>query len=240
MYHGTDIVSAKAILSKRMMKPSMGDHHWLGNGYYFYENEEYAFRWILIKYTKNFSNAYSDNYDNIFKEYMILSADINTNKIFNLGDINNKLLFIRVKNEVKKKAQDSKRYKKQISKNGIADGVIFNILFEEMGYDKEYDAVKAVFPIVYTPNTGSRQDFLPEPQICVKNIAVIQNIQKANDDVVEDKYKNFIEAYNAVKIALKEDGLRNIEEYGKLKKGNNQYRKGGRHDGLHERIRKNI
>lgn len=60
-YHGTDNVSAYEILKKGFVKPSIGDNHWLGDGYYFYKSEEYAFRWILLKYTDNFRNQYAGN-----------------------------------------------------------------------------------------------------------------------------------------------------------------------------------
>ena len=68
MYHGTDLETGKVIIDSQKMEPSRGDHHWLGDGIYFYDNEKYAFRWIVIKYTGNFKNMRARDYKNIFQE----------------------------------------------------------------------------------------------------------------------------------------------------------------------------
>lgn len=194
-FHGTTIESGEAILKSNFMKPSIGDEQWLGNGYYFFKDDLYAFRWIVIKYTRNFKSKNWKKIDDIYKEYMILSADIDLNRVFSLDNLKNKMLFLSLKNELKRKLQDSVRYKN----NEIVDGLVINIMFNEMGYADKYDAVEATYPIAYVYDTDSRQDYIPEYQLCVKNLLTISNIQKYNGIEVTQEYINFIKEYNLIK-----------------------------------------
>lgn len=211
------------------MKPSIGDNHWLGDGYYFYKNDEYAFRWILLKYTENFSNQYASEYDKIYSKYTILSAEMNENiRIFSLQDINNRLYFIKVKNKLKETAEYSDRFRKQIRTKGIVDGVVFNVMFEYMGLDQDYDAIEADFTITFVQD-DSRLDYLPEDQLCVRRIDAIKKIQKYSGDEIPDKYRIFINEYNESKNALKQKA----KMYKKQIKVNDKYSIGGKkHDGF--------
>ena len=177
------------------MKPSIGDEHWLGDGYYFFRDDLYAFRWIVIKYTRNFKSKNWEKLDDIYKEYMILSADITLDKVFSLDNLAHKMLFLKVKSSLKQKLQDSPRYQN----NEIVDGVVINIMFNEMGYADKFDAVEATYPIAYVYDTNSRQDYIPEYQLCVKNLLTISNIQKYNGTEVPQEYINFIKEYTLVK-----------------------------------------
>lgn len=216
-YHGTKAENANDILAKGFFNPSIGDHHWLGDGYYFYSDAEYAFRWILLKYTQNFTNIFKINYDKIFEVYTILSVSLHpSSRFFSLDQIKHKTLFIKVKNEIRKKAEYSKRYQEQIKREGIADGVIINILFEYMGYDQRFDVVEATFPIALS-NCDSRLDFLPEKQICVKNLHMIQNPQKWNCDSVPENFKIFIDDYMQSKKLLRQSSQNSIAQKYKKK-----------------------
>ena len=108
-YHGTTKDAATTIVQTQFMEPSIGDAHWLGNGCYFYENEEYAFRWILIKYTDNFRNKFSADYSGIYSKYSILSANIkiDSERVFSMENIHHRLLFIQVKTKLSEKTKES-------------------------------------------------------------------------------------------------------------------------------------
>lgn len=177
------------------MKPSIGDEHWLGDGYYFFRDDLYAFRWIVIKYTRNFKSKNWEKIDDIYKEYMILSADITLDKVFSLDNLAHKMLFLKIKSSLKQKLQDSPCYQNK----EIVDGVVINIMFNEMGYADKFDAVEATYPIAYVYDTNSRQDYIPEYQLCVKNLLTISNIQKYNGTEVPQEYINFIKEYTLVK-----------------------------------------
>ncbi len=233
MYHGTDIKTGNNIIASQEMLPSRGDHHWLGNGVYFYKDAVYAFRWIAIKYTDNFKRFRDKDYQNIFNEYSILEADINSDKVFDLDDIQTRLFFIKVKNTLLKKSKHSIRMQKEIDENKVADGVVFNVLFEKMGYKDKFDIVQATFPISYLYDTSSRMDFLPEPQICVKNTNIIKNIRKY--DKVEDipEYAKFLDLYrNTKKRMLSLPGKRTKYSNRNSTKGPSYYKKGGRQNGF--------
>lgn len=237
MYHGTDIKTGKNIIASQMMLPSVGDHHWLGNGIYFYKDEEYAFRWIVIKYTDNFRNLYSGNYENIFEKYIILSADIISSRKFDLDDLQTKLFFINIKNEILRKSENSKRIQEQLDRKGIADGVVFNVLFDKMGYSDMYDYVSATFPIAYLYDSSSRLDYIPELQICVKNADIIENIAQYNDIEILPGYKSFIDLYRNTKKQLTVPKGKYINKK-KCKKGKIYYKKGGGQNGFQKRIAK--
>lgn len=224
-YHGTTKDNADIIVKSQFMQPSVGDDQWLGEGYYFYYDVEYAFRWILIKYTNNFKNEFSNNYDNIYEEYSILSAKINIDpeRLFDLDNIHHKLLFISVKTELSKKTEQSEKYHNRIKNNAIVDGVVFNYLFKYMKYEEKYDAVRAVFPISYIFD-DSRMDYLPEPQLCVKNITVISDYEKFSTDQVPEEYKKFIVDYYQAKRCLKQK--KDFAKY-KIKPKSIKYKKEG-------------
>lgn len=200
-YHGTDNGSAEIIVKTQQMCPSIGEHQWLGDGCYFYCDKEYAFRWILIKYTENFKNKFTEDYSRIFDKYAIICAEINinSNRLFSMDNIQHSMLFNKAKEElITNTVKKSIKYKK----HKVIDGIVFNFLFNKMNYKESYDAVKAVFPISHICN-DSRLEFLPEPQICVKNLSIISNIQKYSEKVVPEEYITFIIDYNSLKNKLK-------------------------------------
>ena len=203
-YHGTTKDSAEIIVNTQCVKSSIGNDHWLGDGIYFYINVEYAFRWILIKYTNNFKNEFAKDYENIYDKYSILSASINIRpeRLFSMEDINHRLLFIETKMALSKKAEGSKRYSEKVKNKTIVDGVVFNYLFKFEEYGKKYDAVKAVFPISYICD-DSRMEYLPEPQICVKNSEIISGYKIHSENKVPKELVEFIDRYNRTKYELR-------------------------------------
>lgn len=240
MYHGTDINTGKSIIENQIMLPSRGDHHWLGDGIYFYKDAEYAFRWVVIKYTDNFRNLHVRDYKDIFQEYIILTADIFSNRMFDLDDLKTKLFFVNVKNEILKKSEYSKRIQEQLKGNGIADGVVLNVLFDKMGYSALYDYVSATFPIAYLYDSNSRLDYIPELQICVKNAEVIRNITKYNDEEVLPEYIAFIDLYkNTKRQMLKPHKSKCQSKKNKFTQGKAYYKKGGGQNGFQKGVTEN-
>ena len=203
MYHGTDLKTGKIIIESQRMEPSRGDHHWLGDGIYFYRDQKYAFRWIIIKYTQNFQNSRALDYKKISQEYIILTAELKSDKIFDLDNLEMKLFFLDMRKIILDKSDQSERIQKQLNESGFSDGVVLNVLFEKMGLSASYDCVKATFPISYLDNTGSRLDYIPELQICVKNPEIIENIKEFN---IEDHFwdfREFIDLYRKIKYQMK-------------------------------------
>lgn len=220
-YHGTSKDSAKAIVGTQKMQPSEGDNHWLGDGYYFYVDAEYAFRWILMKYTNNFRNEFADDYSKIFEKYSILSVELNIeiDRIFSMENIKHKMIFLEAKKALFDKALESDRYRELVEKYDIVDGVVFNYLFKYQEYHKKYDAVQAVFPISYIFD-NSRIEYLPEPQICVKSVNVISNYREYSQEIALDNYKEFMIRYNQIKKSLRS---KDLSRY-KKKKGSIKYK----------------
>lgn len=186
----------------------------------------------IYNYTFNFRNQYAAEYDNIYSEYTILAAEMNENiRIFSLQDINNRLYFMQVKNKLKEAAEYSDRFKRQISNKGIVDGVVLNVMFEEMGLSEEFDAIEADFTIIFVQD-DSRLDYLPENQLCVRKIDVINKIWKYNEEKVPDHYKVFINEYNQSKNVLRNKNSKSKINRAKMYKKrfavNNKYNAGGK------------
>lgn len=200
MYHGTKIKQGQEIIKSQSMKSSRGDDHWLGDGIYFYTEEVYAFRWIAIKYSNNFKNEHSEEFLNIFNEYTILKAtvEVDEERIFSLNESETYLFFLYISDLLKRK----KRYSSKFRNIKIVDGVVLNILFEDLGYKKKYDLVEATFPIKQNNKNlkFTRLEYIPETQICIKNANVIIKIEKYNKKEVPERYKEFIKRYNRLKF----------------------------------------
>ena len=224
-YHGTTKDSADIIVKTQFMRPSVGDDHWLGDGSYFYVNDEYAFRWILMKYTNNFRNKFANDYSKIYEKYSILSAEINIQpeRLFSMEDINLRLLFIEVKMALSENAEKSERYSERVKNKAIIDGVVFNYLFKYQGYGEKYDAVQAIFPISYICD-DSRMEYLPEPQICVKNVEVISDYRVHSTEEVPKEYVDFVTKYNRTKYQLRRK--KKLDKY-KSKPKNIEYKREG-------------
>ena len=66
--------------------------------------------------------------------------------------------------------------------------------------------MKAIFPISYVFD-NSRMEYLPEPQICVKNVDVISDYREYSQEVALDNYKEFMIKYNQIKASLRSKSL---------------------------------
>lgn len=180
LYHGTDKKSAKSIIAENF-KPSEGDNHWLGDGVYFYEEKFHAFKWEWYKCPKN--KKEDKNY--LQDKVAIVIANVNCDKsgVFNLDKIEHKLVFERIYKWINTKIKKLD----DLDDGSCADGVVLNYMFNKLGYATKYDIVRVLFPIPhkkynkiikqerYKPikEKTHRLTFMPEVQVCVKNIEVI-------------------------------------------------------------------
>lgn len=166
VYHGTSKACADRIISENRMKVSTGDRHWLGDGVYFYKDFFYALRWVRCK----------EKTDKLLDNYSVITAEMNIDekRIFSFLDIKHKLLF----QTILKTCRD--RLKSIDAEKDIVDGAVINIMFKEMKYGNDYDMVIAEF--IHEDKTmweySSRLCYIPEMQICVKNVDVIEQLKK--------------------------------------------------------------
>ena len=200
-YHGTRKKSANSILISNCFYPTTGDRHWLGDGIYFYEEDFYAYNWLVYDFKKNFDKEVLDK-DKIIHNYSILSVnlDINPERIFNFEKAEHKILFDITMEEVIKKSEYSKRFKK----NKFPEGVILNIMFKEMGYNKSYDLIVAIFTRRKSNygNAVLRLNYIPEKQLSKSQqkikeiiyISFIYNIIKG--------WKNFFQPFYIIKYDI--------------------------------------
>lgn len=191
LFHGTEINRGHRIIKNKKMEISRGDHHWLGDGSYFYEDDFYAYKWIIDMYKKRYKKKPSNSKE-LFKKYQILKGRVLTDKkrVFNLDKPLHKFEFDRVYEKCKKML----KYSQKFSNIQIADGVILNIMFNDLGYMEYFDIVIATFKRRRNryKGVGMRLDFIPEKQICVKNIDKVTQIEFYDCLEKIDEFKNYI------------------------------------------------
>ena len=167
IYHGTERVRGELMLSNKGMIETIGDNHWLGNGSYFYEDDFYAYKWI-----KNMFNRDNKTFDvnELFNKFIIIIGkhNIDDERIFNLDNPRHKMIYDKVYLECKKRLSNSNKFSHKV----MAEGVVLNIMFNEMKFIDRFDVVIATFSMrrdKYS-NEYMRLNSMPEKQICFKNL----------------------------------------------------------------------
>ncbi len=177
LYHGTHRERGQNIICNSKMDITVGDNHWLGNGSYFYVESLYAYKWIIDMYKYKYHKSATK--EALSKDYMILLAKFNDEcRIFDLTKAEYKIIFDKAYEQLSQKKEYSERFK-----NGeIAEGVVINYLFNILNYIDDFDIVRAIFILnekrykaVFT-----RIGFMPQEQICVKNLEMVKDISEYN------------------------------------------------------------
>ncbi|MFA5575939.1 MAG: hypothetical protein WCZ27_02625 [Tissierellaceae bacterium] len=197
LYHGTEIARGKEMLKQQKMVSSRGDKHWLGDGSYFYEDDFYAYKWIKDMYKGRFKKD-PNTPNSLFDKYGILEGEVRTpkNRIFDLDRPRNKIEFDKIYENCKIKQQ----YLQRFSDTELADGVVLNIMFNDMWYLDEYDIVIATFKRRSKKYVGNsiRLNHISEKQICVKNPQVVTPLSFCDCSHKVDEFQNLINSlYNA-------------------------------------------
>ncbi|RKI41090.1 hypothetical protein D7V86_13900 [bacterium D16-51] len=191
LYHGTERDIGSRIIASRTFIKSLGDEHWLGDGIYFYEEKNYAFRWIYISYSKKYPMCTPDIV-NILKKYTVLAVDIIVaqERIFDLTKYEHKAQFDKVHIRSLEKIKNHKI--------NITDGAVLNFMFHKMEFNKKYDLIKAMF--IHEDNdisiTKTRLAYIPETQYCVINKGIIENIRDINISEDDLSMFSFAQHYN--------------------------------------------
>lgn len=211
VYHGTERTRGERFIDSQAMDISIGNKHWLGDGSYFYKDLFYSYKWINDMYISKNKDRHK-NYEDLVSQYKILCCIININKdrIFDLDEnLEHKFLFDYFKDKIN---EDSK-YKSDLNKEYIWDGIVLNIMFNEYGYTKKYDLIVASFVRREIKNNKSRLNHVLEKQICVKNLDVISKIRN----------KEFKEEYTKLEELMDMLKCREPKKYSKKR---NRYSKG--------------
>ena len=133
----------------------------------------------------------------IIENYMILQADINLQKerLFDLDNPEHNFDFNTTREILEKELSKSEKY----THKRITDGTVINIMFKEMGYQEQYDAIQYYFDTDVKGHTNSKIR-LREYQLCVKNTEIIHNIREiSKEDYEVEKNEKFIIQYDTYK-----------------------------------------
>lgn len=210
-YHGTNKNNIKSILKSKEMNFSRGDRHWLGDGIYFYEEEFYAYNWLVYDYKYKCGKESYDK-EKINKDYGIISVnlDVIEERIFSFEKGEHKILYDIAFEKANNKIKNSLRFKEV----KFCEGVVLNIMFKELGYNEKYDLITAIFTRRKTNYKGidMRLDYIPEKQLCVINKSIIKNIKEFN-------FKNKVDYYTSLISRL------NYKYFDKLTTTDNNYSK---------------
>jgi hypothetical protein len=187
-YHGTVKASAELMLSSQEVifsisnSPTDTDYYnlWLGDGFYLFEYDFYAFKWMarkLVRYSE------SPAIDKFRDKYCILKVliDIEKDRIFDLNNLVHRTVFDKILTWLMKQDPPNRG----LNKEHFSDGLIINILFNELNYSKNYDMVVSMFPINkdnYNNFAQLRSGPLLQKQYCIKNKDVIREISQLDFD----------------------------------------------------------
>lgn len=176
-YHGTTVENSTKILSEGFKVLKNNKNLWLGFGVYFFLEEIYAFKWILDLY-KNKNET--TGFENLSKEMVILKVniDLKEDRLLDLATYEGELLFDKTYNILKRSTNP--KVKEMLTDKKYVAAVVINYLFEKLNVGVRYDAVKEIYRInpknyqyiLIKPQLG-----VPQFQICVKNLAIIKNIE---------------------------------------------------------------
>lgn len=208
IYHGTYRARGEKILKERRMEASIGDSHWLGDGSYFFVEDFFAYKWIIDMYRSHYKKDCED--DSLLENYLIISARLKENvRVFDLINAKHKIEFDTVFAELAKKKELIPRFQNV----EIADGVVINYMFNELGYESEFDLVRAVFIINqrHYKHVNSRLGFIPQEQICIKNLEVVQDAIEYNYTGKTSEYKDLIKNMYFGNVLSEKKALHNVK-----------------------------
>ncbi|PDY15651.1 hypothetical protein [Bacillus cereus] len=186
LYHGSNRARGEKMIKEQVMELSRGENHWLGDGSYLFVEDFYSYKWILDMFKRRYT--WTEDYNNIIKKYLILIADVCTDKqrVFDLTKAEHKMMFDKVHREMRMKAQ--------IADKDMAEGVVLNYMFNVLEFGEDYDAVKALFALNDRRYTGfnTRLGHMPQEQVCIKNLNIVKDVREYNFKERVGKYEILI------------------------------------------------
>lgn len=207
LFHGSNRDRGEKFISNQKMEPSSGDNHWLGDGSYFFIEDFYSYKWILDMFKKRYSG--DPTYEKLSENYMIIIGEVYLQKdrVFDLTKGEHKILYDKVYKEL-----DTKN---DIPQDDIAEGVVINYMFNILNYSDLFDVVKALFINNKNKYKGvkTRIGYMPQEQVCIKKLNVVQNIK-------EYDFKERIDTY---RILISDMYFDNIKPEKEVYKGRKTY-----------------
>lgn len=169
LYHATNRERGNQIQQSRIFPVTEGDHHWLGDGSYFFLEAFHAYKWMLDMYKNRHSHIVK--HDELHQHYKIIETtiDIPDQRIFNLMLAEHKVFF-------------DEAYKGLIAINSkvldrAPEGKVINYLFQSLELNNDYDCALGIFGFNHRNYSGtkSRIGFMPQLQLCMKNNDLFHN-----------------------------------------------------------------
>lgn len=212
MYHGTFLKHVSDIIEHNYHITN--SKNWMGRGAYFFLEDIFAFTWCLDLYRNEISQQFDED---DFKENMAILvniAEIDSERILDLSYFEGQEII----DSAYKKLLSNKKYRKKLEEatQNQKMAIILEILFEKVGFKKNYDAVRQIYRLHvsnYNNIFSPREKGIPQHQVCIKNNSVIKNISvfKYEDKIetYKNKWKNMINDTTFRKICGEYDS----EEY---------------------------
>lgn len=176
LYHGTNRERGTRIIANNKMEFSTGDKHWLGDGCYLFEEEFFSYKWILDMFYERYFRLNVEKCLNEYYEIIKVHVIVEKDRVLDLAKSRYKILFDTTFKEMKNMQEFSERF----SNEEIAEGVVINYMFKILGFDKDYDVVRALFTLNRSKynEISTRIGYMPQAQVSVKNLSVIESIEE--------------------------------------------------------------
>lgn len=194
-FHGCNNNRAEKLLDLQKGIPSIGDRHWLGDGFYLYDEKFYAYNWINGMFKKNKQRSIIDDNDNIEEHFKILECtyNIESDRIFDLDKAEHRILLDHRREGYIKKL---KKENKNLDEEKLHEGVLLNDLFNKDSIKEQFDVIVATFQRRYYKYKEMKYEFrlntLPEKQICIRNQSIINCIEEYDYVDAKDELEDFI------------------------------------------------
>lgn len=140
-YHGTEIERGRKAVKEQKLPISTSSvkrEQWLGDGWYFYEYERDAYKWIFDMHRSNIKKNKYSNSKKLLCKFTILGCELERNEEREFTNFNPE--HFKIFEIVKDKLVELEGHE-------VREGDVFNYLFEILKYKDNYDLVRWSIPI---------------------------------------------------------------------------------------------
>lgn len=174
-YHGTTTENAQKILKENFKIQKRNPYkYWLGEGIYFFLEDIYAFKRCVHEYKRIFGTEFSTE---DAEKMSIIKSTINyeNSRILDLTYLRGQAII----DKVYKGMLKSSKYSKILQENrNNAICIVIEYMFKKLKFGKYYDLVKQIYRINidnYNGISSNKEKGVPQYQLCVKKLDIIEN-----------------------------------------------------------------
>lgn len=186
VFHGTTIQNAKSIIKDNKYYPGKENvnDQFLGEGIYFFKNNQHAVMWNLKKARDE--KILNLSYKKYIKKYTVIKSELKYKKenLLDLNDANDIAKYDKICRKIKQKFENEEEFKTAKRK----ERAIINFLYRKNLIDGIF-VIRKISGQKNNVDENNVADYIERDILCVKNDCVINNIGKCIK-ICSDEYNN--------------------------------------------------